>query len=106
MKLGSVAAFAAFLLSSALPQTAGAQAPLPGQPYFQMPIPWVPGAGAPRHDGGQYDHERREHCEGLRNREHELRERLAYEPPYSKERGHLEDRLRHVRYERERCWNR
>ena len=38
--------------------------------------------------------------------EHELRDRLAYTPPFSEERGRLEHRLREVHYEREQCWRR
>jgi len=96
------AILAGFLLSGAISQTAGAQAP----PYIQIPVPWMPGAGGPRQDQRDYDRGRWEHCEGLRDREHEIRERLAYVPPYSKEREHLEHRLREVRYQREQCWHR
>ena len=102
MKL-SYAAAAAFLIAGGVPQTAlYAQAP-PGQPYIQVPIPQIPGiTQQPRGDQG-YDRERGEHCERLRDREHELRDRLAYAPPYGEERERLEHRLREVDYERERC---
>ena len=46
------------------------------------------------------------HCEHLRDREHELRDRLAYTPPHSEERKRLEHRLREVHYKREQCWRR
>ena len=42
----------------------------------------------------------------MTDREHELRDRLAYTPPFSEERGRLEHRLREVHYEREQCWRR
>jgi hypothetical protein len=102
----SFAALAALLLSSALPQTVYAQAPVPGQPYVQIPVPWVPGVGPQRRERWDYDRERWDHCEHLRHQEHEIRERLAYAPPYGEERGRLEYRLREVHYERERCGDR
>ena len=46
-----------------------------------------------------------EHCEHLRHREHELRERTAY-MPYGPERARLEGELREVQGEREQCWRR
>jgi hypothetical protein len=99
-------AVAALLLANVFPQTVHAQAP-PGQPYIQIPIPGMPGVAPPsRRDERDYDRERSEHCERLRDREHELRARLAYAPPYSEERGRLEHRLREVHYEREQCWHR
>jgi hypothetical protein len=105
MKIRSTAV-AALFLASAFPQTVYAQAP-PGQPYIQIPIPGIPGvAPPPRRDERDYDRERSAHCERLRDREHELRDRLAYAPPYSEERGRLEHRLREVHYEREQCWHR
>ena len=96
----SSAALAALLVANGVPETAlYAQAP-PGQPYIQVPIPQIPGVTPqPRGDQG-YD---REHCERLRDREHELRDRLAYAPRYGEERERLEHRLREVDYERERC---
>jgi hypothetical protein len=103
----SLAALAALLLTSAFPQAVYAQYPPPGQPYIQIPIPGIPGAAPPpRRDERDYDRERWEHCERLREREHELRDRLAYAPPYSEERERLEHRLREVHYEREQCWHR
>jgi hypothetical protein len=103
----SFAALAALLLANAFPQAVFAQYPPPGQPYIQIPIPGIPGvAPPPRPDERNYDRERWEHCERLRDREHELRDRLAYAPPYSEERGRLEHRLREVHYEREQCWRR
>ena len=102
----SFAALTALLLTTALPQVVSAQAP-PGQPYIQIPIPGIPGvAPPPRRDERDYDRERREHCEHLGEREHELRDRLAYAPPYSEERERLEYRLREVHYDREQCWHR
>ena len=99
----SFAALATLLVASGVPETAlYAQAP-PGQPYIQVPIPQIPGVTPqPRGDQG-YDRERWEHCERLRDREHELRDRLAYAPRYGEERERLEHRLREVDYERERC---
>jgi hypothetical protein len=102
----SFAALAALLLSSAFPQAVYAQAPVPGQPYVQIPVPWVPGVGPQRRERWDYDRERWDHCEHLRHQEHEIRERLAYAPPYGEERGRLEYRLREVHYERERCGDR
>jgi hypothetical protein len=99
MKLSFVA-FAALLIAGGVPQSAlYAQVP-PGQPYIQVPIPQIPGVTPqPRGDQG-YD---REHCERLRDREHELRDRLADAPRYGEERERLKHRLREVDYERERC---
>jgi len=60
-------AVAAFVLASAFLQTAGyAQTPSPGQPYIQVPIPQIPGFGAPPRGEQNYDRERWEHCENLR----------------------------------------
>ena len=102
----SLTALAALLLTGAFSQAVYAQYPPPGQPYIQIPIPGIPGgAPPPRRDERDYDRERSEHCERLRDREHELRDRLAYAPPYSEERGRLEHRLREVHYEREQCWH-
>ena len=99
----SFAALAALLIAGGVPLTAlYAQAP-PGQPYIQVPIPQIPGVTPqPRGDQG-YDRERWEHCERVRDREHELRDRLAYAPRYGEERERLEHQLREVDYERERC---
>jgi len=105
MKL-SFAAFAALLLSSALPHAICAQTPPPGQPYMQVPMPWVPGVGPQRREQRDWDRERWEHCEHLRHQEHEIRERLAHAPPYAEERGRLEYRLGEVHYERGRCEDR
>jgi hypothetical protein len=104
----SFTALAALLLTSAFSQAVYAQYPPPGQPYIQIPIPGIPGVAPPppRRDERDYDRERWEHCERLREREHELRDRLAYAPPYSEERERLEHRLREVHYEREQCGHR
>jgi hypothetical protein len=83
-----------------------AQGPPPVQPYIQVPIPVIPGFGPQPRQEPSYDRERWEHCERLRDREHDIRERLAYVPPYSEERERLEHRLREVHYERERCGGR
>ena len=77
-----------------------------GQPYIQIPIPGVPGFGPQPPQEPRYDRDRWEHCERLRDREHDLRARLAYAPPYGEERDRLEYRLREVHYEREQCWHR
>jgi hypothetical protein len=86
MKISFTALFALLL---AFPQApVYAQAPPQGQPYIQVPIP-----------------DDREHCERLRDREHDLRDRLA-SARSGDERGRLEYRLREVRDERERCRDR
>jgi hypothetical protein len=102
------ATLAGLLLASAFPQLGHAQGPPPGQPYIQIPIPGIPRVGPPPPPPQErgYNREWREHCEHLRDREHELRDRLAYTPPYSEERARLEHRLREVHNEREQCWRR
>jgi hypothetical protein len=84
---------AALLASVVLPQAVNAQAWPPGQPYTQIPVPWMPGVG-PQHREGDHDRESREHCEHMRRQEPEIREHLAYAPPYGEVRGRLEYRLR------------
>src|SRR5215471_7149500 len=86
-------------LASAFPHAPiFAQGPPPVQPYIQVPIPVIPGFGSqPRQERG-YDRERWEHCERLRDREHDIRARLGYAPLYSEERERLEYRLREVSY--------
>src|SRR5215472_14446228 len=97
----------AIVLASAFPQASShAQGPPPGQPYIQVPIPVIPGIGPQPRQEPSYDRERWEHCERLRDREHDIRARLAYAPLYSEERERLEYRLREVHYERERCGGR
>ena len=76
-----------------------AQYPAPG--YAPPPAYTAPGYGPPPHYGD--DHGYREHCQNLRHEEHELRNRLAYTPPYSREREQLQYRLGQVHTERERC---
>jgi hypothetical protein len=100
------AVLAAFLLAIAFAQPGHAQGMPPGQPYIQIPIPGLPGVGPPPPQERGYNRDWREHCEHLRDREHELRNRLAYTPPYSEERRRLEHRLAEVHYEREQCWHR
>ena len=106
MKLGNTTmkvrfvALAGFVLASALPQLGHAQG------YIQVPIPGIPGFVPPPPPQEREYRGWREHCEHLRDREHELRDRLAYTPPYSEERGRLEHRLAEVHYEREQCWHR
>ena len=81
----SVAALSALLLASAFlqaPAFAQAPPPSPGRPYIQIPIPGVPGVSPESREERGYD---REHCERLRHREHDIRDRLAYAPPYSEE---------------------
>jgi hypothetical protein len=102
----SFAVLSAFLLASAFPQAVvHAQGPPPG-PYIQIPIPGIPGVGPQHREERGDDRDRREQCERLRDREHDIRGRLAYTPPYSEERERLEYRLREVHDERERCWRR
>ena len=97
----------AIALASAYSQTpVFAQAPPPVQPYIQVPVPVIPGFGPQPRQEPSYDRGRWEHCERLRDREHDIRERLAYAPPYSEERERLEHRLHEVHYERERCGGR
>jgi hypothetical protein len=106
----TLVAHLAVVLASAFPSAAPyAQGPPPGQPYIQIPIPGMPGIGQ-QPPGGPPDRRGRgdyrefgEHCERLRDREHDIRERLAYAPPYGEERQRLEHHLREVHYERERC---
>lgn len=103
----TLAALFAVALASAFPQAPiYAQGWPPGQPYIQIPIPRIPGVGPQRREEPGYDRERWEQCERLRDREHEIRERLAYARPYSEERERLEYRLREVHYDRERCRDR
>jgi hypothetical protein len=96
------AACVAILLASAFPEGAGyAQGPPPGQPYIQVPIPQIPGV-TPQPRGDQnYGREQWEHCERLRDREHELRDRLAY--AHGEDRARLEHRLQEVHYQRPQC---
>jgi len=103
MKISS-AVLAALLLTGAFAHAVYSQVP-PGQPYIQIPIPMpvMPQAVPPRPERREYDRGWWEHCEHLRHREHEIRKRLAYAPPYSEERERLEHRLREVDSERERC---
>jgi len=102
MKISFIA-LSALLLTCAFPQAPlYAQAPPPGQPYIQVPIPGIPGVVPERREERGYD---REHCERLRDREHDLRDRLAYARP-GEERGRMEYRLREVHDERERCRDR
>lgn len=94
----------AVAFASAFPQAPiYAQGWAPGQPYIQIPIPAIPGFGPQPRQEPNYDRERWEHCERLRDREHDLRDRLAYAPPYGEERERLEHRLREVHYDREQC---
>ena len=101
------AAFAALLLANVIPQTA-VYAQAPGQPYIQVPIPGIPGVGQPPPEQRGYqgggDSERREHCERLRDREDEMRDRM--QTAYGEERERLEHRIREVHEEREHCWRR
>jgi hypothetical protein len=103
MKLGNTtmkvrfAALAGFVLASALPQLGHAQG------YIQVPIPGIPGFVPPPPPQEREYRGWREHCDHLWDREHELRNRLAYTPPYSEERGRLEHRLAEVHFEREQC---
>ena len=101
----SFAAFAALLLAGGFSTVVYAQAPPPGQPYIQVPIPGMPGFGQqpPEQRGyqGGDDRERREHCERLRDREDEMRDRL--QTAYGEDRERLEHRIHEVHEERERC---
>ncbi|MBV9555278.1 MAG: hypothetical protein JO032_21060 [Alphaproteobacteria bacterium] len=53
--------------------------------------------------GGPPDWQRREHCERLRERMHELRDRIPYAPPWERDRmqGRLFDLRERLRAE---CW--
>ena len=101
-----MAAFAALLFASSLSPAAHAQAQIgiPGVGQVtvgQPPSPPPPGYGqAPP----PYDRQA-ENCDHLRDREHELRERVAY-MPYGPERAHAEEELHYVQHEaREQCWH-
>jgi hypothetical protein len=99
----SFAALCVALLAGVIPQALYAQGPPPGQPYIQVPIPGF--SPQPPSERG-YGRERWKHCERLRDREHDIRERLAYAPSYGDERERLEHRLREVHDEREQCQHR
>ena len=100
----AVAAFSAILYAALFLPSAYAQAQIgvPGLGQVtigQPPPPPPPGYGqAPP----PYDRHA-EHCERLRYREHELRDRVAY-MPYGPERAHAEGELRYVHEAREQCW--
>lgn len=74
-----------------------------GQPpppnYSQVPPPDYGQAPPPG------DEQRGEQCENLMQREHELREQVAY-MPYGQDRARLEHRLWELHEARERCWQR
>jgi hypothetical protein len=101
------AALIGILFASTLSHIAFAQAqigiPGIGQVTIgQPPPPPAPGYGqAPP---PPYYDRRAEHCDHLRDREHELRERLAY-LPYGPERAHVGEELHYVHEARERCWH-
>lgn len=77
--------------------TIGQPPPAPPPGYGQAPPPGY-GQGPPP---SRYV----EHCEHLRHREHELRERVAY-MPYGPERARLEHELREVHEQGDQCWRR
>ena len=79
------------------------QAPPPG--YGQAP-PSGYGQAPPSGygQGDRNDHERREHCERLRDREHEIRQRLEH-TAYGEDRERMEYRLREIHEQREQCWH-
>jgi CVNH domain-containing protein len=89
----------------------GQPAPLPprqgGAPVYPGPgYPPQPGYPAPGYaPPPTYGQEQalREHCERLRDAEHDLRDRLAY-TPYGEERERLQYRLGQIHAEREQCW--
>jgi hypothetical protein len=98
----TITAVAAILFGISLAPAAHAQAqigiPGVGQVTIGQPPP-PPGYGqAPP----PYDRQA-EHCEHLRYREHELRDRVAY-MPYGPERAHAEEELHYVHEAREQCW--
>jgi hypothetical protein len=102
----AVAAFGVTLFAGSFLHSAYAQAQIgvPGLGQVtigQPPPPPPPGYGQPR---PLYDRHA-EHCEHLRYREHELRERVAY-MPYGQERARVEEQLRDVHAAREQCWHR
>jgi Winged helix-turn helix len=70
----------------------GARGPHPNRALYTNPDPGnTRGWSGPSSSAGTRISGWREHCEHLRDRKHELRDRLAYTPPYSEERGRLED---------------
>jgi hypothetical protein len=82
----------------AAPAPTPRQGPPPG--YAPGPGYPAPGYAPPPRYGEEQGY--RERCEGLRQEEHELRDRLAYTPP-SEERERLQYRLGRIRAEREQC---
>ena len=93
----SLAAFAALLRwrlfhgdirPSSASRTALIQVPIPGMPGFGQQPPEQRG-----YQGGD-DRERREHCERLRDREDEMRDRL--QTAYGEDRERLEHRIDEV----------
>jgi hypothetical protein len=99
MKIALVAI--SFVLAAALPQAASHAQPYQG-PSITIPLPGV-GPGPERRDEGREDRDRREHCAGLENREHELRDRME-RVGYSPERERLEYQLRETHEQmRDQC---
>jgi hypothetical protein len=98
-----IAAFSAMLFAGLFLPSAYAQAQIgvPGLGQVtigQPPPPPPPGYGQPQ---PPYDRQA-EHCEHLRYREHELRDRVAY-MPYGQDRARVEEELRYVHEAREQC---
>jgi hypothetical protein len=62
-----------------------------------IPVPGYPGVSPERRDEGGYY---AEHCERLREREHELRDHLPYAPPQTARSGKNGSILRQVHEER------
>jgi hypothetical protein len=103
----AIASFGAILFACGFSPLALAQAQIgvPGIGQVTIgqppPPPPPPGYGYGQAPPSEYA----EHCERLRHREHELRERVAY-MPYGPERARLEHRLQEVQEERDHCWRR
>ena len=101
----TITAFAAILFASSLSYGAYAQAQIGVPGIGQVTIGQPPPPPAPGYGQARPPYDRRaEHCEHLRYREHQLRERVAY-MPYGPERAHVEEELHYVHEAREQCWH-
>jgi hypothetical protein len=101
----TVATFSAIVFVSGFSPLAHAQAQIPvpgvGEVTIGRPPPPPPPPGYGQAPPSGYA----EHCEHLRHREHELRERVAY-MPYGPDRARLERQFEEVQNERDQCWRR
>lgn len=101
----AVAAFGAILFAGSVSHLAYAQTQIGVPGLGQVTIGQPPASPPPGYGRAQPPYDRyAEHCEHLRYREHELRERVAY-MPYGQERAQVEEELRDVHEAREQCWH-